>query len=350
MSLTEKIKKFNPDENGLRESGIFGLPFDVDEAQIVLIPVPWEATVSYREGAAKGPEAILKASHQIDLYSEMNPGGWKAGFAMDKIPQHIIDANAVSRARTSLYLNDYSNPDGASPQVKEILSDINNMSQQLCDYVKDKTISFLDHGKFVGVVGGEHSVPLGFMQALAERHEYGILQVDAHADLRNAYEGLTHSHASIMFNAMKVENITKLVQVGIRDFSEGENEEVKTSNGRIVMHTDSEIKKSIYGGSNWNQICDTIISELPQNVYISFDIDGLQPWLCPNTGTPVAGGLQFEEAVYLIEKLALSGKKIIGFDLCEVAPGYDEWDGNVGSRILYALCNAAAKNNDFQSN
>jgi len=348
MSLSEKIKDFNPDENGLRNDGIFGLPFNVEDAQIVLVPVPWEATVSYREGAAKGPEAILKASSQIDLYNELYPGGWKYGFAMDNIPQQIIDANDMARAKASLYLIDYSSPGGESPQVKEALVEINAMTNKLYDYVKDKTSSFLDQGKFVGIIGGEHSVPLGFMEVLAERQEYGILQIDAHADLRDAYEGFTHSHASIMFNAMKIKNITQLVQVGVRDYSEGENEIVKDSSGRIIMHTDAEIKKSLYNGSNWNRICDTIISELPQNVYISFDIDGLQPWLCPNTGTPVPGGLQFEEAVYLLEKLANSDKKIIGFDLCEVAPGADEWDGNVGSRILYAMCMAAAKNRNLK--
>lgn len=349
MTNNIKIKNFNPDENGLRDSGIFGLPFDVDEAQIVLVPVPWEATVSYREGTANGPDAILKASYQIDLYNPLLPNGWHAGFAMDKIPHHILEANAVSRAKAALYLRDYGNQDGASPQAKEILSDINNMTNQLVEYVKDKTSSFLDQGKFVGLIGGEHSVPLGFMQALADRQSFGILQVDAHADLREAYEGFTHSHASIMFNAMKIDNITKLIQLGIRDYSEGENEVVNASGGRIKMFTDAAIRNSMYNGENWNQVCERIISELPENVYISFDIDGLQPWLCPNTGTPVAGGFLLEEIVYLLEKLAGSGKKIIGFDLCEVAPGDDEWDGNVGSRLLYALCLLVAKNRNLKS-
>jgi len=349
MTISEKIKNFNPDENGLREDGIFGLPFDVEESQIVLVPVPWEATVSYREGTAKGPEAILKASHQIDLYSELYQNGWKSGFSMDKIPQHIIDANSICRARASLYLNNYGN-DEIIPQEKEMLHDINAMTHQLKEYVKNKTSGFLDQDKFVGLVGGDHSTPLGYMEALAERMEYGILQIDAHADLRDAYECFEHSHASIMYNAMKIKNITKLVQVGIRDYSEGENDVVINSGGRMVMFTDSEIKSSIYKGSNWNSICDAIISQLPQNVYISFDIDGLQPWLCPNTGTPVAGGFHLEEVIYLFEKLADSGKKIIGFDLCEVAPGYDEWDGNVGSRVLYSMCLLVAKNRNFARN
>lgn len=343
MSLSDKIKTFNPDENGLRDFGIFGLPFDVDESQIVLIPVPWEATVSYKEGTADGPDAILKASLQIDLYDQICPGGWKAGIAMEELPDEILEANITCRAEARKYLEEYGNGSGISQKAKDSLININLATQKVCDFVKNKTASYIEKRKFIGIVGGEHSVPLGYMKALAEKYEYGILQIDAHADLRNAYEGFTHSHASIMYNASKIEKISKIVQVGIRDYSEGEMDYANSSQDRIVMFTDHEIKKSLYNGNTWDSVCDSIISRLPQNVYISFDIDGLQPWLCPNTGTPVPGGLLMEDVFYLLEKLAGSGKKIIGFDLCEVAPGEDEWDGNVGARVLYKLCMLAAK-------
>jgi len=343
------MPQFNPDENGLHHHGIFGLPFNVEESQIVLFPVPWEATVSYGSGTANGPEAILKASQQIDLHDPIYPDGWRVGIAMEKLPAQIIEANAACRAQSELYLSDFGSDEGIEPQESQILIDINKATQQLCDFVKEKTKSLLDQGKFVGIVGGEHSVPLGYMQALAEKQEFGILQIDAHADIRNAYEGFTHSHASIMYNAMQIDNITQLVQVGIRDFSQGENEFAANSNGRILMYTDHEIKNASYNHGSWDSICTNIISHLPENVYISFDIDGLQPWLCPNTGTPVPGGLLVEEAFYLLEKLANSGKKIIGFDLCEVSPGNDEWDGNVGSRVLYKLCLLAAKNRGMKN-
>jgi agmatinase len=345
MTREEKIKKFNPDENGLRDFGIFGLPFSVEEAQIVLFPIPWEATVSYGGGTSKGPEAILKSSYQIDLHDPVYPGGWKAGIAMEEIPPNFEDLNASCRAQTQLYLAEYGGSDTPSPQSLQILKDANKLTLELCEFVKEKTTQLMERGKFVGIVGGEHSVPLGYMQALAEKYEFGILQIDAHADLRNAYEGFEHSHASIMYNAMQIEQVKKLVQVGIRDYSEGEFEYAGSSNDRVVMYTDHGIKKSIYNQVSWNDLCEHIIAQLPENVYISFDIDGLQPWLCPNTGTPVPGGLLLEEAIFLLEKLAVSGKKIIGFDLCEVAPGDDEWDGNVGSRVLYKLCMLAAKNN-----
>jgi len=345
MPRTKKLEDFNPDENGLHDFGIFGLPFTPENAQIVLLPIPWEATVSYKEGTANGPDAILKASHQIDLYEPIYPGGWKVGIAMDEIPSNLLELNTSCRTQTKMYLHEYGSSEIMSAQALEILEETNKITAQVLHYVKEKAIRLLEQGKFVGVIGGEHSVPLGYMQALAEKQEYGILQIDAHADLRIAYEGFTHSHASIMYNAMQINNITKLVQVGIRDHSEGEQKIVEASQGRIRMYTDRDMKQALYQGQTWDTICDDIIAQLPQNVYISFDIDGLQPWLCPNTGTPVAGGLLLEEAMYLMEKLADSGKRIIGFDLCEVAPGNDEWDGNVGSRVLYKLCLLAAKNN-----
>jgi agmatinase len=200
--------------------------------------------------------------------------------------------------------------------------------------------------KIVGLVGGDHSTPLGFMEALAERYsDFGILQFDAHCDLREAYEGFEYSHASIMYNALKIPQVKKLVQVGIRDWCEAENEIINNSKGRVKTFFDYVMKRKMYEGESWRGICSEIISHLPRHIYISFDIDGLDPKLCPNTGTPVPGGLEFEQAVYLISQVAASGKKIIGFDLNEVAPGDSEWNGNVGARLLYKMCNLTAVSN-----
>ena len=132
-------------------------------------------------------------------------------------------------------------------------------------------------------------------------------------------------------------------QVGIRDFCKQEVEVAQTN--RVIVYTDMDMKKKTFDGKTWQQQCDEIIAELPQKVIVSFDIDGLQQWFCPNTGTPVPGGLSFEQATYLLSKLAFSNKEIIGFDLVEVAPGNTDWDGNVGARMLYHLCGVLAKNN-----
>jgi agmatinase len=203
----------------------------------------------------------------------------------------------------------------------------------------------MDQNKIVALLGGDHSTPLGLMQALAEKHSsFGILHIDAHADLREAYEGFEYSHASIMFNAIKIPQITHLVQVGIRDYCEAELRLIKSDN-RISAFFDRDIKHRQFEGTTWASICDQIIDVLPKKVYLSFDIDGLDPKLCPNTGTPVPGGLELEQSIYLVEKLVYSGRTIIGFDLNEVAPGKDEWDANVGARLLYRLANMCLVSN-----
>jgi len=341
--LEEKIKNFNPNENGLRDHGVFGLPFGKEESKIVLVPIPWEATVSYHGGTSDGPKAILDASQQIDLYNHLNPDGWKEGIAMQDIPTDILYENKYTKEKVSKYMDKY----GEGEIDKDLQIEIDNACISLNNYVKDVTSNFLKEDKIVGVIGGDHSVPLGYLQALSEKYEsFGVLHIDAHSDLRESYQGLTYSHASIFYNVLQIKNVKKLVQVGIRDISPIENELINSIEGkdRITVFMDSEIKKNIFKGSTWSKQCDKIIKNLPQNVYISFDIDGLMPNLCPNSGTPVPGGFSIEEVTFLFEKVISSGRKIIGFDLCEVSPGKDnQWDGNVGSRILYNLSLATLK-------
>ena len=154
-------------------------------------------------------------------------------------------------------------------------------------------------------------------------------------DLRIAYEGFTYSHASIMYNALQLPQISKIVQIGIRDFCKQEVETVMEQGNRVQVHTDADMKAETFQGVTWEQQCNTIIAALPQKVTISFDVDGMYAWYGPNTGTPVPGGFSYEQATYLFNKLADSGKEIIGFDFVEVAPGETDWDGNVGARMLY---------------
>jgi agmatinase len=215
--------------------------------------------------------------------------------------------------------------------------------EKLNEWVYERSTAILKEGKFLALIGGDHSTPYSGIRAISEKFkgDFGILHIDAHADLRDAYEGFQHSHASIMHNVM-TSNFApkKLVQVGIRDFCEDEYNYIKSSEGRIRTFFDLELKRGLAEGKSWMQLCDQIVSELPRNVYVSFDIDGFDPVLCPNTGTPVPGGLSFSDAAFLLSSLHRHGKTIIGFDLNEVAPGEDgdEWDGNVGSRILYKMC------------
>lgn len=337
----------NFDINGIGIAGkLFGLPFDENSAGMVIIPVPWEVTVSYASGTARGPEAILNASLQVDLFQEDIPDAWKLGPVLLPIDEGIESDNSKYRLLAGNYISwlqkGASEMDGerfgAVPEI------INQASAKMNQWVYQTTKFYLERNKSVALLGGDHSTPLGMIRALSEKHEqFGILQVDAHADLRSAYENFEFSHASIAYNFMKIPSVKKLVQVGIRDFCEQEHL-LANSDERITMFTSEMIHNSLFRQVSWDQICDDIISGLPPKVYLTVDIDGLDPQLCPHTGTPVPGGLSYAQLTYLVKRLVLAGKEIIGFDLVEVAPGKDavEWDANVGARLLYRLANLAA--------
>jgi agmatinase len=337
----DSINSFDPNGPGI-SGNLFGLPFHHEQAELVILPVPWEVTVSYHTGTASAPQAILAASSQVDVHVNDIENAWKLGVAMLPIPQQLIDESNKLRAVSKIHISRLEKG-GLSDPDDLLLKSINDASENLNIYVRSATQKLLRAKKIVGLVGGEHSVPLGFIRALSEEYDrFGILQIDAHADLRKAYEGFTYSHASVMYNALKIPAVGRLVQVGVRDLGEDEMNVIQRAMGRVVTYFDQDIKDKLFTGSTWDKICEDIISQLPKNVYISFDIDGLDPKLCPGTGTPVPGGLEFYQATHLIKKLVLSDRKIIGFDLCEVAPGKDDWDANVGARILYQLCNWCA--------
>jgi agmatinase len=347
MDIKDKIAAFDPNGMGDLNGNIYGLPFNTSEASLVILPVPWEVTVSYKSGTASAPEAILEASYQVDLYDPFIKDAWQSGIAMKEINPEIKELSLQLRQQAEEYINQLSH--GVKPEESAALlsqlDKINLEGKRLNEWVKKESLALRKQNKIVALLGGDHSTPLGLMQALAEENSsFGILHIDAHADLRDAYEGFEFSHASIMFNAIKLPQISRLIQVGIRDYCEAELNLINSDN-RISTFFDRDIKQQSYEGTNWSVLCDRIISLLPAKVYLSFDIDGLDPKFCPNTGTPVPGGLEMEESIYLIEKVVSSGRQIIGFDLNEVAPGNDEWDANVGARLLYRLSNLCLYSN-----
>lgn len=317
---------------------LWGLPFDTEDARLVILPVPWEVTVSYAEGTAQGPRAVLDASVQVDLHDSARPNAWKRGIALAPVSRFLTEHGETARREAKRLIERLAR--GGSFE-EEAWSEVNAACEDMVATVREESSKYLDSGKLVSVLGGDHSVALGLMKALAQRHDsFGILHIDAHCDLRNAYEGFVHSHASIMHNAMQLKSVTRLVQVGIRDYSDEEVVVIRRSGGRILMFDDRSIARRRFASETWAGIVEEIVSELPEDVYVSFDIDGLEPALCPHTGTPVPGGLGYEEALFLVEQIPSSGRRIIGFDLCEVAPGSDpndEWDANVGARVLYRL-------------
>jgi len=339
MSLKTKVigPLFDPNGPGI-QGNLFGLPYTPAAAELVILPVPWEVTVSYHTGTAYGPQAVLDASWQVDLCLKHIPDAWKYAVSMLSVPRDLFEES--KRLRQLAQKQVQSVRSGKDSLDGLIFTKVNEGCETLNIYIKSVADQLLDSGKTVGLLGGDHSTPLGLMRALAERYnDFGILHIDAHADLRKAYEGFTYSHGSIMYNALKLPAITRLVQVGVRDYCEEELEFILSSAGQIKTFFDQDLKARQYAGEAWNSVADEIVSELPDDVYISFDIDGLDPKLCPNTGTPVPGGLEFEQALMLIRKVATSGRRIIGFDLNEVSPhGQNDWDANVGARLLYRLC------------
>ena len=319
-----KPTEFDPNAKSSHE-GIFGLPFGEQEAELILLPVPWEPSTSYGGGTARGPSLILHASHQVDLFDLDFGKAYEAGIHMRPIPKDL------------LALSDELKKEG-SPVDR-----VNEASDLMTNWVRQQSAQIRAKGKIPAVVGGDHSTPLGLIRTLAEelKGDLGILHIDAHADLRNAYEGYRQSHASIMYNVLQLPvPPQKLVQVGIRDFCEEEFLLIQKEKTRVRTYFDGELKQRQYQGDTWLELVREIISHLPQNVYVSFDIDGLDPALCPNTGTPVPGGLQFTEAMILIREIVKTKRRIVGFDLNEVSDGgsNNEWNGNVGARVLYKLC------------
>lgn len=337
------LSLFDPNAPGNPNNNIFGLPFSEEDARLVILPVPWEVTVSYGSGTARAAGHIMKASLQIDLFDPDVRDGWKEGFFMRSPDKKVLMKSDYLRKEAELYI-DYISKGSCidqNPFMCKSLREINEGSAYLNNWVYMQTKDLLNRDKLVGLLGGDHSTALGYMKALAEKHgAFGIVQFDAHADLRKGYEDFTYSHASVMYNALEeIPGIQRLMQIGARDICEEEWGYICQSNHRVITYFDQEIKERQYGGENWKQIADEIIGHLPQQVYLSFDIDGLDPKYAPNTGMPVPGGLEFEEVFYLLKRLIQSGRKLIGFDLTEVGTGENGWDASLGARALWRLCN-----------
>ena len=308
-------------------AGFLGVDLDFSDASVVAIPVPWDVTTSYGKGTSKGPQAIISASHQMDAEDSYFGKIYRAGISFLEVSKAIEDLNKVT-----------------STIPRENITKINQACAEVNKYVYEEAQKILAQKKLPCVVGGDHAAPFGLIQALAENYADGfsIVHLDAHHDLRDAYEGFEHSHASIHYNTMtQLPQIKFLTQVGIRDYSSTEKEFMialaKQKRGACFYSRELFARQA--SGVSFEKICDDIFSTIPtENIYISFDIDALDPSYCPSTGTPVPGGWSFEQACYFLEKISRLGKNIIGFDLCEVAPGPTEWDANVGARLFYKLC------------
>ena len=332
---------FDPNGVGVANGNLFGFPITEGDADLVIIPIPWDATASYGKGTSNGPQAILEASTQLDFFHPRLNKAYETRVFLTPISEEWKAINDEFNQRASAYFSDLEQLGEEAAQMKHqaIIDEINTAHRALTSHLKLRVEHLLQSGKICAVLGGEHSTPLGLIQALDEHYEsFSILQIDAHADLRKAYEGFEQSHASIMHNVVEsCDSLVQLVQVGIRDLSQEEYEQ-SLNHPKITTYFDWDLKEASFQGKSWKAQCEEIIEALSSEVYISFDIDGLIPNLCPNTGTPVPGGFTLEQVSYLLFAIVDSGRSIIGFDLNEVSPGnHGDLDANVGARALWQL-------------
>ncbi|WP_164658436.1 agmatinase [Tropicibacter sp. Alg240-R139] len=261
-----------------------------DSARFRVIPVPLERTVSYGSGTANGPAAIVEASNELE---------------------RIV--GTAEPCANGIFTEDPLDCDGPLPEVMERLA--------------KRTEAAIHAGKVPVTLGGEHSLSYGAVSGVARAlgQPIGIVQIDAHADLRVAYQDEKHSHASVMH--LLVEDGIKLAQFGVRALCQQEVDS-RTKNG--VFFKDAE--ELVTHNTHAVELPD----DFPELVYVSFDVDGLDPSLMPATGTPVPGGLGYYQALHLVEH-ALKGRKCIGFDVVELAPdGNAAWDFTA-AQIVYRL-------------
>ncbi|MFH1316486.1 MAG: agmatinase [Candidatus Woesearchaeota archaeon] len=244
------------------------------DSKIVILPVPYDKTSTWIKGANKGPEAIITASSNMELYDiETDSEVYKKGIFTDK----FISGNLTP--------------------------------EELADTVSKKVKEYLQGGKFIVVIGGEHSVSIGAIKAHSEKFkDMCVLQLDAHSDLRQEYHGSRYNHACVMARAK--EN-AKIFQVGIRSMDSDELEHMDKK--RVVFAED------IQNNKDW--IAD-IIKKLPKHVYITIDLDVFDPSIMPSTGTPEPGGLLWYETLKLLKEV-IKQKEVVGCDIVELCPNKD---------------------------
>jgi len=325
------LDDFDPDAPGSDPDRFFGLPHTPEQARVVIVPVPFEATTSYGRGTAGAPDRIRAASQQIELNDTRTGAPWRGGIAAlpsdGKVAAWNTEASALALPIIAA--------GEATPDQQDDLARVNEIGAALNDWVHGHTAALLQRGKIPAIVGGDHSVSFGAMKAATEKFPgVGVLHIDAHADLREDYQGFTWSHASVFHNVVeRLPGLGHLVQIGLRDVSEREAGRIE-EHPSITTFTDHELAWELASGEPFMRIAARVLRPLPQRVWVSLDVDGLDPSNCPHTGTPVPGGLKWREVMLLLQLLA-TDRTIVGFDLVEV--GDAEWDANVGARLLYTL-------------
>ncbi|MFN8673411.1 MAG: agmatinase [Candidatus Sericytochromatia bacterium] len=260
-----------------------------ENSKYVVLPVPYDKTSTWGQGSEKGPDAILEASANMELYDiETRTQPYKKG---------IFTAEKIETDKEPEYL---------------------------FEMVLEKARKFIKDDKILVTIGGNHCVPIGSCKAYAEKYEnLSVLQIDAHSDMRDSYQDNKYSHACAM---ARMSEYAKPVMVGIRSMDSSELENIK---GKDIFYA-SYIRKN----PNWIK---EAVNALTDNVYLTIDLDGFDPSIMPATGTPEPGGLYWYEVLDLFEEVA-KNKKIVGFDVVELCPSENSNPSNfMAAKLIYKI-------------
>jgi agmatinase len=263
--------------------------YDYSDSAIIIVPVPYDETSTWMKGADKGPDAILEASVNLEFYDVETSS-----------EAHLAGINTVE------------------PVLEK------ETPEKLVNAVYDKTLSLLSDNKFPVIIGGNHTVTIGAIKAFSEYFDdFSILQLDAHADLRQEYEGSEFNHACVM---SRVREFAPIVQVGIRSMSADELPFIER--GRIFYSHELYYDKNLYGKA---------IDKLTENVYITIDLDVFDPSIMPSTGTPEPGGPGYLELLHFLRDV-IRNKNVVGFDVVELCPSLiNRTPDFVAAKIIYQL-------------
>lgn len=262
---------------------------EFETSKVAIVPVPYDGTSTWIKGADKGPKALLDASANMEIYDiETDSEVYKVGIYTDKPITEDSSPEAMVKA------------------------------------VKARTLSFIDKGKFTVIIGGEHSVSIGTIQAHAQKYQnLTVLQIDAHTDLRDSYEGSKNNHACVMARAKE---LCPIVQVGIRSMDSGEK--VSLDPARVFW------AHKIVNCDAW---IDQAINLLTENVYLTIDLDGFDPSILPSTGTPEPGGLLWYPTLKFLRKV-IEKRNLVGFDIVELCPNTDDKASDfLAAKLLYKI-------------
>ena len=329
-----------------KKTEAFGAKTAFNEADVILIPAPWEATASYGEGAHRGPVLIKKASAQLDFFNPDFNVSYNHKIHFEPSDPSILSLNKQARAWAKKIQKNWKEDKKLNKKELAWAKKVNQASLHLRDWIYEKSLRVFKRGKIPAIIGGDHSVSEGLINLTGQKlkGKYGLLHIDAHADLRKSYQGFKHSHASVMFNVLEGDfPPEKLVQVAVRDLCQSEFQKIK-EDPKIDCFFDREISFRLFSGESWSKISKQIISRLPSDIYISLDVDGLSWENAPGTGTPVPGGISFNQILYLLSEVRRQKKRLIAFDVVETAgngPGEAFWNGNVSARLIYHLAGLA---------